>query len=502
MPIKESEVTSVISTLPEHSFVRRYVEYAANLTDANIAFHIAGAFAVLSTTIPHGERGLTADFGGRVVPNLCMLLYGDSTDSRKTTAIKIAIRLTGLAQKSAVGSEPGSAEGLIEAIRDNRRQTIFSPEWGDFLKKTQGNSYMASLKMVVNNLADSMPLGRALGGVNTKAKTKDAVDNYMVSLLGGVAPVLLERYADYEDWTGGFFGRFLLLDAPRQRYTPVPHGAPDIEAQLCDWLKTRLKNQAVGRFIGFDASAFKMWTEFSEDVEWMRRRVSKNTVTSVSRAQQIAFKMAMQFAWDFGEAGSGKDWQITAMELGPALAIARMHIRSAVSIIATIAPNQDMRDRRTILAKIDRHIPSTFGEVIRDSMMLKPRVKAILESCYEEGSVAHSPIADGSGKQGWIRVALLPHEEAEEVSPIDLIGTGKLKQHYEELERKRAADRAAAITAATNIVQMRPTATKGHYAAAGSRINGNSVVESISDGIFGPEGTDVLPTANPSLPTV
>lgn len=459
MPIKESEVAAVLATMPETSFVRRYVEYASTLTDANMAFHLAGAFAVLSTTIPYGERGLVADFGGRVVPNLCMLLYGSSTDSRKTTALKIAMRMAQLVNKLAVGSEPGSHEGLVESIRDTRRQTIFYPEWGDFLKKTQGNSYLAPLKMAFNNLADGMQLGRALGGTQTKAKTKDPVDNYMVSLLGGVAPVLLERYADYEDWTGGFFGRFLILDAPRERYYLEPGSAPDLEIALIGYLKEKMKNQAVGRFAGFDDGARALWRGFASDVEWIRDRVSNDVQTSVARAQQIAMKMAIQLSWDYGQAGSGQDWQITAAEMGPALAIARMHVKSAISIGSTLAVNHDMRERRMVLGKVDRALPKTFGEVLRAVPMLMRRVKEIIASLHEDGSI--KPAGIGSGEktvQGWIRVALLPHEEAEQVSPADLIGTGRLQAHFAEQEKRNAEERAkllgeAAATSAVNVIR-------------------------------------------------
>lgn len=459
MPIKESEVIALLATMPEHSFVRRYVEYASVLTDANMAFHLAGAFAALSTTIPYGERGLSADFGGHIVPNLCMLMYGSSTDSRKTTALKISMRLTKLINKLAVGSEPGSHEGLVESIRDNRRQTIFYPEWGDFLKKTQGNSYLAPLKMAFNNLADGVQLGRALGGLQTKAKTKDPVDNYMVSLLGGVAPVLLERYADYEDWTGGFFGRFLILDAPRERYLLEPGSAPELEIALLNTLKEKLKNQAVGRYCGFDEGARMIWRAFAHDVEWIKDRVSRDVQTSIARSQQITMKMAIQLSWDYGQAGSGHDWQITAAELGPALAIARMHVKSATTIGSTLAVNHDMRDRRLVLGKIDRNMPRTFGEILRGGPMLMRRVKEIVTSLAEEGAIKHTSIGNGDKQvQGWQRVVLLPHEEAEVLSPADLIGTGRLQSHIAEVERKEAEERAkllaeAGSTTSTNVIR-------------------------------------------------
>ena len=47
--IREAEV---LAALPPHGFVRTYVEYACQRTDANAAYHLAGALSILTQTVP------------------------------------------------------------------------------------------------------------------------------------------------------------------------------------------------------------------------------------------------------------------------------------------------------------------------------------------------------------------------------------------------------------------------------------------------------------------
>ena len=72
------------------TFIERYIDWAKSRTDAAEQYHQAGAFITLSALICESVTLETSV--GPIIPNLWFMLLGDTTLTRKTTAMSMAMR--------------------------------------------------------------------------------------------------------------------------------------------------------------------------------------------------------------------------------------------------------------------------------------------------------------------------------------------------------------------------------------------------------------------------
>lgn len=371
--------TEVWAALPPTGFVRSYVEYASNCTDANVAYHLAGALTCLTQAVP---IDYCVPYASPLWGNMFSLIVGDSSKSRKTASINIARRVMHDAINGCIGETPGSQEGLYESLRSQQRMVVLYGEFGEFLAKAE-EGYLMSLKTAYTNLWDGIPIGRAL------AKTrKGSIDNPRLSLLCGVATDLLERHTEQADWTGGFLARFLTLHAEPEREFATP---PIDDFAKRTAVTQHLRQLATagnppGPCLWLDAAGEKMWNDWYESMRPMRTGANRRVAAACSRTTSIAAKTALLLAWDIGQARSGQPWHVGTTELESALKIADLHLKSVLELGERITGSRDMRDRALVLRFISE-MPTPIGYVIRQSDLLKRRVKEIIDTLLEERAI-------------------------------------------------------------------------------------------------------------------
>ena len=90
--------------------------------------------------------------------------------------------------------------------------------------------------------------------------------------------------------------------------------------------------------------------------------------------------------------------------------LATMHAQTAMSIVAGLASTPDMRDRRAVLraltARTKQREYASVGELTRDSKLLVPRVRLILQTLCLEGyavSVDMPGVTDGKQQPNYYR---------------------------------------------------------------------------------------------------
>lgn len=368
-----------LAALPANGFLRSYVEYACQRTDANAAYHLAGALSILTQTVP---IDYCVPYASPLWGNMFTMIVGDSSKSRKTASINIAQRLLREALPDVVGETPGSQEGLYESLRVQQRQLVIYGEWGEFLAKAE-EGYMLALKTAFTNLFDGIPIGRAL------AKNRQGmIHDPRLSLLCGVATDLLERHTESADWTGGFLSRFLTFFAePEREFSTPPTDDPQARRALVQWIADLANPPAPpGVCLWLDARGKAMWHDWYESMRPMREGANRRVAAACARSTSIAAKLAILVAWDIGQARSGYDWHVSEPELESALKIASLHLQSVIELGDRVTGSRDMRDRRAVLRAISS-TPTPLGIIIRESELLKRRVKEILDSLLEERTV-------------------------------------------------------------------------------------------------------------------
>jgi hypothetical protein len=340
------------------------------------------------------------------------LIVGDSSKSRKTASINIAQRILREAVPEAVGETPGSQEGLYEALRAQQRQLVVYGEFGEFLAKAE-EGYLMALKTSYTNLWDGIPIGRALA-----KKRQGAVNDPRLSLLCGVATDLLERHTEQADWTGGFLARFLTFHAePEREFAAPPTDDPVQRRALVQWVANLASPPGPpGVCYWLDADGQQVWNDWYEAMRPLREGANRRVAAACSRATSIAAKIALLLAWDIGQARSGLDWHVGTAELESALKIASLHLQSVIELGDRVTGSRDMRDRRAVLRAI-AHTPTPLGVIIRESELLKRRVREILDSLGEERTVQMQRIG---GEECYV---LTPHLH-QRLQQMSLVGAG------------------------------------------------------------------------------
>lgn len=376
-PLTASEVVAAVPM--RDCFITRYLRWASPQTDAPIAYHLATALGLLATVAPTDLAIVYA--GPPMHANLFVLVAGRSGEDRKSTATAMGRGLLIRAAPSLAGHEPGSAEGLIDALAAQPTQMISYSEFGSFLARAQEGSYFEAIKTRYNELFDAVPVQRM------KASGKGViVDKPRVSILAACATPYLEKYTEPVDWSGGFMGRWLVFYSHREKLLPFGAAAdPALEASLIAELGAR-STMSAGKCVGLTPEAEALWTTWFADVS--NRPLPDYIVGARARVPTMAMRVALLLGWDYGGALTGGEWRLTPDEIEPAIKIAELHLRSVTAIADVLCESRDMRDRRAVLNVVQSRGPLSFGDVCKHAKLLKRRVHEILDTLCEEKTVA------------------------------------------------------------------------------------------------------------------
>lgn len=215
-------------------FLAAYEDLFAKSTDAPVEFGHAGGLAILSTIAMRRrwiERG-----GEQIHPNLFMLLCADSSRDRKSTSVKLATSmLKGHdSEKRRVGPDNFTPEGLFTFMVGNKDGTnkhheAYLPigEFGVFL--SHAASHSKNLYSEMCNMYDGADI------IKARAKESVTITNPLITLFGGVAYGMLEKYMEQKEWDAGFYPRMLWV-TPQTRREPfiiVPE-SPFTERKIAD----------------------------------------------------------------------------------------------------------------------------------------------------------------------------------------------------------------------------------------------------------------------------
>jgi hypothetical protein len=188
-------------------------------TDAPASYGEAAGLMALSS-IALGQRSLSV--GGGIRPNLFMLLTGDSSVARKSTAVRFAKQMVQEVRPQLVGPADFTMEGLFQWMLKKNEETgkcrttlaIFAEEFGTNL--AQSAAYGGTMREDMCRIydGDDFEKVRASGANFT-------ISNPRMNFFGGVAYPLLSRYCSKDDWFIGFFMRFMFVTPLQMREPQV-----------------------------------------------------------------------------------------------------------------------------------------------------------------------------------------------------------------------------------------------------------------------------------------
>lgn len=221
-PLKMPHLVDSESLEGDATFIEDYTKWAVEATDAIEEYHRLSAFMVLTSVISTSVR-LPCSYHPAMVPNLWGMVLGDSTLSRKTTAMGMARDLILMPDPDTIVATDGTPEGLLTSLeqRPGKTSVFLIDEVSGFFESINRKEYQAGMRETLTYLYDSPPvLARTL------RKERIVINSPMFILFcGGISDHVYE--AVNENYViSGFLPRFLVVsgeaDMNRLRDTHRP----------------------------------------------------------------------------------------------------------------------------------------------------------------------------------------------------------------------------------------------------------------------------------------
>ena len=206
------------------SFVEEYVEWAKALGDAAWQYHQAGAFIILSTLLS-GSIRLPTSFG-TIIPNLWIMILADTTLTRKTTSMDIAMDMILDIDPDAILATDGSIEGLFQSLsaRPGRPSVFLRDEFSGLLEAMTKKDYYAGMQETLTKMYDGKFQKRVL-----RREVIEVKDPILILFAGGIRTRIYELLR-YEHVASGFIPRFLFISADSDITKLRPLGPPTDES--------------------------------------------------------------------------------------------------------------------------------------------------------------------------------------------------------------------------------------------------------------------------------
>lgn len=379
-------LTDRISTaLPQgQGFLRSYVEYASICSDAPEIYHVGVGLTVFAAAVAH-KLGCPWLAGRALVPNLYTLLIGPSRSSRKTASMDAGIDLLAAAQPDRVIPIPGSYEELVTQIRSTPHGLLTYREFGHFLKTTQ-RGYGEPIRTVLMDLFD-WPVNRPY--IRNLKKGKTIIEGPIcLSMMSSCSTDLLMSYTDTDDWTGGFFGRMLLLYGERDVFR-LPQTWPAAHNHLAGLLY-QLSQYPFPTCGGFSPDAWNLHLNWSRSKDSETNNAPARMQTHIAGTATLAAKIALLYAAESGEPASGNGWLVSYESMGRAiLFVEQLYLPSIMHLGNRLALGVWERDRQRVLDQIEkRHkVGILRKDLLRAVRMESGFMENVLETLRAEGSI-------------------------------------------------------------------------------------------------------------------
>jgi hypothetical protein len=266
------------------TFIDRYVAWAKSVGDAAEQYHIAGGFIALSSMLA-GSLQLPTSFG-TIAPNLWFLLLADTTLTRKSTAMDLAMDIVMEIDEDTLMATDGSLEGLMQALsaRSNIPSVFLRDEFTGLIDQMHKKDYLAGMPEFLAKIYDGKTQKRLL------RKEEIKVTNPRLIVFGGGIKSKMMRIIHNEHIESGFLPRFVVVTAQSDVSKVKPLGPPRSDTMsgretISTELKaiaTRFPNQVPvvreGKVIGVTRQASDI--TMSPDA-WLRYNELDQTLTEI-----------------------------------------------------------------------------------------------------------------------------------------------------------------------------------------------------------------------------
>jgi ribosomal protein S25 len=391
----------------ENSFLHEYVTWASSVTDANKEYHeLCGA--MLLSILLADKLHLNVSFG-KIIPNLWGLILGESTLTRKTTAMEMVMEFVSEIDPTVIiATTDSSAEGLLTALsaRPSLVSVYYRDEVAGFFDAMANKSYLAGLPETLTKLYDVPPVHVRQLRKETITITKPV----FVFFGGGIRDRVYEAVNE-DFFFSGFLPRFLVvsgeadIDAvrwmgPASDNNNSSTGKESIRSTLADMVSMYRTQIISTKLLGQEATISKdveavltteAWQKMQEIESLLVMTANANARSMIAlptftRLSVSILKLSILIAASRQEP---RDFQIT-VELRDIIASASLVQKWAthtVHMMTNVGTTTSERLIQKILRSIRDHPGMTRAECMRRHHLQSIPAKSIFATLEERGLV-------------------------------------------------------------------------------------------------------------------
>ncbi len=204
------------------TLIDNYVDWATDVTDAVEEFHELTCATIMSALMSTTLR-LRTSRAQTIVPNLWALIFGESTLTRKTTAMSMGMDFLMDIDPDLIVASDASMEGLITnlSLRPKMVSIFYRDEITGFFQSVQQKEYLAGMQEMLTQMYDVPKfLKRTL-----KKDTYVVTEPIFIMFGGGIASRAYSLIDDFS-YISGFMPRFLILNGATDIDNIRPLGPP------------------------------------------------------------------------------------------------------------------------------------------------------------------------------------------------------------------------------------------------------------------------------------
>lgn len=206
----------------EPTFVERYIDWASKQTDAPVQYHQAGSIVALSSMLC-GSVKLPTSYG-TIVPNIWFMILADTTLTRKTTAMDLAMDVITEVDEDILMATDGSIEGMLTTLsaRPGQPSIFLRDEFSGLLEQMTKKDYMSGMAEFLTKLYDAKMQRRVLRSVTVEVRQPR-----LIVFAGGIKDTVTGLLT-MEQVSSGFIPRFIFITGESDTTKIRPIGPPTI----------------------------------------------------------------------------------------------------------------------------------------------------------------------------------------------------------------------------------------------------------------------------------
>lgn len=389
------------------TIVEDYIDWAKTVGDAAWQYHQAGAFIILSSLLA-GTVKLPTSYG-TIVPNLWFMILADTTLTRKSTAMDLAMDILVEIDSDAVLATDGSIEGLMTSLsmRPGRPSVFLRDEFSGLLEMLTKKDYYAGMLETLTKLYDGKFQKRIL-----RREVLEVRDPVLILFAGGIRTKILSLLT-HEHVGSGFLPRFVFVTAESDVARLKPVGPPTLStmagrSELISRFTTIWQHyQAV---VGVPQPGTipipKVWDAEMTPDAWRRYNILETSMLdagiksdipeiltpTMDRLCKSGLKMALLLA-----AASRLEERIviTEADLIRAFAYIEDLKQHTFEVIANVGKGVDERLMERIVAYIERKPQSSRSEIMRAHRLTARQADNIFRTLEERGMIRPVKVKGG-----------------------------------------------------------------------------------------------------------